>query len=296
MTTPVPVRLTTVDGVRLAALLFRGAGRGDGPDNRAGSAERGGDTDGRGDPVGGSGEDGRGNGLPGARAIGCVVAHGFTGSGRDRRVQWICRTLAARGFDVLVADFRGHGRSGGVGTAGIDEVHDVAAAVQYLRAGGAVTVATLGWSMGGTAVLRHAGLGGDTDIVVSVSAPGTWWERGTRSMRVVHWLIGTRTGRVVTRLARGTRVTARDWADPPPAPAELVGRIAPRHLLLVHGDADHYFPLHHVESLSAAAPHASVWIEAGMRHAEAATSADLLRRIGDWIVAAVAVCDDDGCD
>lgn len=224
--------------------------------------------------------------------VGCVVAHGFTGSSQTPDVQRICHALAERGFGVLAADFRGHGRSGGVGTAGVDEVRDVAAAVGHLRAEGFAQVVTLGWSMGGTAVLRHAGLGGDADAVVSVSAPGSWWERGTRPMRVVHWLIGTRSGRFVTLVTRRTRVTARHWDDPPEAPAELVHRIAPRPLLLVHGDADHYFPLHHVRSLAAAAPHATMWIEPGMRHAEAATTPELLARIGDWIVHTADVCDD----
>lgn len=229
-------------------------------------------------------------------SVGCVVAHGFTGSGRDPNVQRICRGLAERGFGVVAADSRGHGRSDGLSTAGIDEVHDVAAATTWLRAHGFAHVVTLGWSMGGTAVLRHAGMGGDTDVVVSVSAPGTWWERGTRPMRVVHWLVGTRSGRVVTRVTRRTRVTARDWSDPPESPAELAHGIAPRPLLLVHGDADHYLPVHHVEALAAAAPHADVWIEPGMRHAETATTADLLTRIGDWIVASVDVCHHDACD
>ena len=37
----------------------------------------------------------------------------------------------------------------------------------WLRAQGYRRVAVLGWSMGGSVVLRHAGLGGDADAVVS---------------------------------------------------------------------------------------------------------------------------------
>ena len=58
-------------------------------------------------------------------------------------------------------------------------------------------------------VLRYAGLGGDADAVVSVSSPGRWFERGTRPMRIVHWLCETRTGRVVVRVGRRTRLAAR---------------------------------------------------------------------------------------
>jgi pimeloyl-ACP methyl ester carboxylesterase len=217
--------------------------------------------------------------------VGCVVAHGFTGSSRNPDVQRIARGLAERGIGVLSPDFRGHGRSGGLGTAGADEIHDVAAAVAWLRAVGYRYVAVLGWSMGGTAVLRHAGLGGDADAVVSVSAPGLWFERGTRPMRLVHWMFESRTGRTATRVLRRTRVSPTGWQTLPEAPAEVAGAIAPRPLLIVHGAADHYFPRHHVEALAAAAPDADLWIEPGMGHAEVATTDELTGRIAAWVLA-----------
>jgi pimeloyl-ACP methyl ester carboxylesterase len=221
----------------------------------------------------------------GERGLGCVVAHGFTGSSRNAHVRRICRGLAAHGIGVLCPDFRGHGRSSGFGTAGAEEIHDVAAAVAQLRTTGYRRVATVGWSMGGTAVLRHAGLGGDTDAVVSVSAPGLWFERGTRPMRVVHWMFESRTGRTAARVLRRTRVAAAAWSTVPESPAEVAGAIAPRPLLIVHGDADRYFPLRHAEALAAAAPSAEVWIEPAMGHAEVATTAVLVDRIAGWLKA-----------
>jgi pimeloyl-ACP methyl ester carboxylesterase len=138
--------------------------------------------------------------------------------------------------------------------------------------------------MGGTAVLRHAGLGGDADVVVSVSAPGTWFERGTRAMRIVHWMFEKRSGRATARLLRRTRIASTGWAVVPEAPADVVGEIAPRPLLIVHGEADRYFPLTHVEALAAAAPSAQVWVEPMMGHAEVATTAELLHRIAQWVL------------
>lgn len=266
------VVLRTSDGVRLVAEHWP-ADRTDG-DASAGDAA-------------GAGQDGRG--------IGCVVAHGFTGSARNPHVQRIIRGVNAAGIGVLAADFRGHGRSGGRGTAGADEIRDIAAAVDWLRGAGYRYVAVLGWSMGGTAVLRHAGLGGDADAVVSVSAPGLWFERGTRPMRLVHWMFEKRTGRAATRVLRRTRVSAEGWRTLPEAPADVVGAIAPRPLLIVHGDADSYFPLRHVQALAAAAPQADVWIEPAMGHAEVATTPDLVARIAGWVrgsAAAPPVCDD----
>lgn len=260
MPTPYPVELRTGDGVRLSATHWD----------------------------------------VGDHGVGCVVGHGFTGSSRNAHVQRICRGLVGQGIGVLAPDFRGHGRSAGRGTAGVDEIHDIAACVAWLRAAGYRRVAILGWSMGGTAVLRHAGLGGDADAVVSVSAPGMWWERGTRPMRLVHWMFESPTGRVATRVLRRTRVSIESWQTLPRAPAEVAGAIAPRPLLLVHGDADRYFPMAHIEALAAAAPTAVVWIEPHMGHAEVATTADLVERIGDWVLAACErrrpVCDDGRCD
>lgn len=262
MTDPRRIALRTQDGVRLTAALWAGA-------DEAGADE----------------------------GPACVVAHGFTGSSRTSHIRRICTTLAALGYTVLAPDLRGHGGSGGLGTAGADEIHDVAAAVAWLRDAGYGFVAVLGWSMGGTAVLRHAGLGGDADAVVSVSAPGLWFERGTRPMRLVHWMFLSRTGRAATRVLRRTRLSGAGWETVPEAPAEVVGAIAPRPLLIVHGDADHYFPAHHVEALQAAAPDAEVWREPRMGHAEVATTAALVERIGAWVRLAYersrAVCDDD---
>jgi pimeloyl-ACP methyl ester carboxylesterase len=220
---------------------------------------------------------------PGLRDLGCVVAHGFTGSSRTTDVQAISRALAATGCGVLAIDFRGHGRSDGRSTVGAEEIHDVAAAVAWLRAHGYARVAVLGWSMGGSAVLRYAGLGGDTDAVVSISSPGRWYERGTRPMRIVHWLCETRTGHLLLRFGRRTRMAGASWDPVPEAPHEVAGLISPTPLLIVHGDADHYFPLPHAHLLRDAAPGATVWIEPGMGHAESATTPELVARIALWL-------------
>lgn len=218
--------------------------------------------------------------------IAYAVAHGFTGSARRAEVRRICDRLAATGATVLALDFRGHGRSGGYSTLGQWEVRDLAAAVEFLRAEGHAAVAAVGWSMGGSVVLRYAGLGGDADAVVSVSSPGHWWERGTKHMRQVHWAAETRAGRLATRLLLRTRLSD-GWLELPESPVEVVGRIAPRPVLIVHGDADHYFPVRHAEVLVAAAPNAEFWLEAGMGHAESGTSPQLVDRLDGWVRAAL---------
>ena len=69
---------------------------------------------------------------------------------------------------VIAIDFRGHGRSGGRSTVGDREVLDVDAAARHARHLGYRRVGLIGFSMGGAVVVRHAGLLGGVDAVVSV--------------------------------------------------------------------------------------------------------------------------------
>ncbi|MFD5971276.1 alpha/beta hydrolase [Streptomyces sp. NPDC007126] len=220
-----------------------------------------------------------------------VVAHGFTGDADRPHVRRIAAAFARHGA-VVTFSFRGHGASGGRSTVGDREVLDLAAAVAWARGFGHARVATVGFSMGGSVVLRHAALyAGDeeagTDAVVSVSSPARWYYRGTAPMRRLHWLVMRPTGRLVGRYGLRTRIHHRDWDPVPLSPVEAVPRIAPTPLLVVHGDRDGYFPLDHPRMLAeAAGDHGELWLEPGMGHAENASDEALLHRIGDWAVAA----------
>jgi dipeptidyl aminopeptidase/acylaminoacyl peptidase len=174
---------------------------------------------------------------------------------------------------------------------GRDEVHDLAAAVGYARELGYSDVVTCGWSMGGSIVLRHAALIGGVQAVVSVSAVSRWFYKDTKPMRRVHWAIETRLGRLVSRRLLKTRISAEGWDldAPPEAPVDVIGRIAPIPVLIVHGDSDHYFPIEHPEALYAAAREPKeLWLEEGFAHAENAASPELLDRMARHLPALVA--------
>ncbi|MFB8775123.1 alpha/beta hydrolase family protein [Streptomyces broussonetiae] len=218
-----------------------------------------------------------------------VVAHGFTGDVDRPHVRRVARALREHGA-VLTFSFRGHGGSGGRSTVGDREVLDLAAAVAWARELGHARVATVGFSMGGSVVLRHAALhAADTDAVVSVSAPARWYYRGTAPMRRLHWLVTRPAGRLVGRYGFRTRIHHRDWDPVPLSPVEAVPRIAPTPLLIVHGDRDGYFPVDHPRMLAAAAgDQGELWLEPGMGHAEHAATDELLSRIGEWAVSRAA--------
>jgi pimeloyl-ACP methyl ester carboxylesterase len=221
--------------------------------------------------------------FAGDRGMCVVLAHGFTGAWRLPTIMRIA-TLLNRYGGVLAIDFRGHGRSRGQSTLGDHEVLDVEAAVRHARELGYRRVAVVGFSMGASVAIRHAGLYGGVDAVVAVSSPARWYYRGTAPMRQLHWVIERRAGRLMARLVKRTRIAASGWDPVPEAPHEVVGKIAPTPLLIVHGDADHYFPLEHAEQLYAAAREPrELWVERGFGHAEAAATPDLIRRIADWL-------------
>ncbi|MEV4675220.1 alpha/beta fold hydrolase [Actinomadura sp. NPDC049382] len=226
--------------------------------------------------------------LRGADEVCFVLAHGFTCSWRQPALRRIAGALGRHG-GVLAFDFRGHGRSGGHSTVGDREILDVAAAVAAARRRGYRRVAVTGFSMGGAVVVRHAALHGGVDAVVSVSAPARWYYRGTVPMRRVHWVIERRLGRLAVRMARGTRIAPKGWDPVPEAPHQLAGRIAPVPFLVVHGDADAFFPLDHAHQLyEAASDPKELWIEPAFGHAEVAATPDLINRIAKWSTDAVS--------
>ncbi|MBO3681472.1 alpha/beta fold hydrolase [Streptomyces sp. NEAU-YJ-81] len=250
-----------------------------------------------------------------------VVGHGFTGALERPALRRVASAFRQR-TAVITFSFRGHGRSGGRSTVGDREVLDLAAAVRWARRLGHRRVVTVGFSMGGSVVIRQAALYGkneefqpvhiahdgertgrspgrtdpaasapDTaadgaapDAVVAVSAPARWYYRGTAPMRRVHWAITRPTGRLVSRYGLRTRIDPRGWDVDPLSPVAAAPLIAPTPLLIVHGDRDPYFPLDHPRMLASAAdPSASeLWIEPGFGHAETAASPALLGRIADW--------------
>lgn len=225
------------------------------------------------------------------RELAVVLAPGFTGCWRKPAVRAVAAGLTPYA-GVLAFDFRGHGGSTGRSTMGDREVLDVEAAVRRARELGYGAVITCGWSMGGSTVLRHAALHRGVEAVISVSAPSRWYVRDTVPMRRLHWLVERRLGRAVTRTWMRTRVAKR-WDVVPESPLEVIGRIAPIPLLLVHGDADPYFPLEHPQALKAAAGTPSeLWVVPGFGHAENAAPAELLdrlgRHLGDLVVQAPA--------
>jgi pimeloyl-ACP methyl ester carboxylesterase len=205
-----------------------------------------------------------------------VVCHGFGGWHAKPKYARLIEALAPR-FTVYAFDFRGHGASGGWTTFGGVETVDVAAVVARAREDGHARVATLGASMGGIAVIRHAALEGGVDAVVAVSTPARWDGHRSDAVRRMAWLTGTARGRRVARLF-GIRLPT-EWARPE-SPEDVVGKIAPVPLLLIHGRDDHYFDEEEAWRLYRAAGEPKrLWLAGRFGHAEDGFSPQLAGRI-----------------
>nr|WP_247616512.1 alpha/beta fold hydrolase [Streptomyces sp. MK37H] len=93
-----------------------------------------------------------------------VVGHGFSGALERPAMRRVASAFHQR-TAVITFSFRGHGRSGGRSTVGDREVLDLAAAVRWARRLGHRRVATVGFSMGGSVVIRQAALYGKADVI-----------------------------------------------------------------------------------------------------------------------------------
>ncbi|GAA4892772.1 alpha/beta hydrolase [Streptomonospora salina] len=216
------------------------------------------------------------------RTTAVVLANGFTGTWRNPANRMIAQRLLPVG-DVLGFDFRGHRSSGGRCTVGNLEVHDLQAVCAHLREQGYARIASVGFSMGAAVVVRHAAGFGGVDAVAAVSGPGLWYYRGTRRMRLLHLGVERALGRWFLRAARKVRVIDSQWDPVPPDPTEMAADLA-APLLVVHGDADTYFPVEHAERIHAAAPGPKdLWIEPGMGHAERAMTPERAERLAQWL-------------
>jgi fermentation-respiration switch protein FrsA (DUF1100 family) len=186
--------------------------------------------------------------------------------------------LPAAGFNVLMLDYRGFGRSQGRPTLdGV--VDDAAAALAYLRVrpgvdGGRLVV--LGQSLGGATALRL--LARDSEgvrlaVIEAAFASYRGIARDAAAQSVV-----------LLPLVPIAAPALPARSDDPVAALAAV-RVP---LLLVHGTADEVIPFRHGEQLAAAAPAGTEFIRVdGARHMESLTRADVQRRVLAAMVAAV---------
>jgi pimeloyl-ACP methyl ester carboxylesterase len=197
-----------------------------------------------------------------------MLAHGMIGWHRKPKFAVFAEQLTPW-FTVFAMDMRGHGESGGVCDFGGEEIRDIEAVHRLARDQGHAKAISCGTSMGAIASIRHGGLIGGTDAVVGISSLAYWdWhdDAHPRARRDMHARIGTPAGRAALR-AFGVRMPDR-W-DPPESPEDVIGKVSPTSVLIVHGADDKLFPPTHARRLyEAAGEPKRLLIGEGFGHAE----------------------------
>lgn len=179
-----------------------------------------------------------------------IVAHGFLKRKDDLRIVRLATHLLER-FDVLLYDQPGHGASSG--SADLDfQVAGacLATVVAEARRLGYRHVSVVGVSLGAAATIQAAASGAPLDSIVSISSPvGPAWHREEPwrpgILRYIYRSLGTRVP---------DTLQFRHW------PLDVVGRVAPCPLLVVHCGRDTLIPREASEALYRAASEPKAWL------------------------------------
>jgi pimeloyl-ACP methyl ester carboxylesterase len=193
-----------------------------------------------------------------------VMAHGRFGS-KDADLKYV-PWLREAGYNCLMFDFRGHGRSEGDYTSfGYHERKDLRGALDFLRSRNISTVGVLGFSLGAVVGIATAA---ECEEIVAVVADGAFVElrkalaRGAQERHLPGWLVRA-LGPFILWMA-GKRVGG-DMQESDPL--RWVDRIAPRALFLIHGVEDPYVSVEEVQGLyGRAGEPKELWIASGAGH------------------------------
>ena len=201
--------------------------------------------------------------LPGTRPAAVVVSGGHRGRAGD--VLGISTALQREGFHVLVHGWRGTpGSDPAAHTLGVYERRDLEAAVDAVAARlGDVPIGLLGYSLGGAVSLVVAA---DDPRVRAVCADSAFSDPlavlADGVERVLRIPGAVLTAPVAAALARRTGARLGDFQ-----PLAAVGRLTPRPLLLIHGDADTAVrPVHARRLFDAAGAPRELWTVPGAAH------------------------------
>lgn len=184
------------------------------------------------------------------------------------------RWLPAHGYSVLALDYRGFGQS--EGESGIDQVHeDASAALDWLVAQpSAAPVVVYGQSLGGSVALRLVASSPHRARIRAVIADSAFsgYRRIAREKLGQLWLTWP------LQWPLSFLISDR-WSA-----VDVVARVAPIPLLLIHGDQDVVVPPSHAQRLyDAAGEPKALWRIAEGRHIDAMTREPIRERLVEYL-------------
>ena len=199
---------------------------------------------------------------PDARRV-VIICGGYRGHRAD--MLGIAAALWRDGNNALIFDYRGHGELAGTPvTLGYQEVEDLLAAVKWVKERiPDAAIGVIGYSMGGAVAIMGAARSQDIDAVVADSAFAL--QRSAVSVavrRVLHIPHAPLLDGVDFLLGRLGGYHFRDVE-----PLREVKLVAPRPLLLIHGEADSVTNPRDTQALYEAADEPKeLWMTPGVEH------------------------------
>lgn len=227
--------------------------------------------------------------LPAANSTKTVILlHGHSGS-KDPDLKYTPH-LHSAGFNVLMFDFRAHGRSGGrINTIGALERRDVKSAVEYALYRGSQSIGLLGFSMGGRAAVLSAPFPPEVKAVISDGGPARLSTAISRALYlrglpiplglVIAWmiLIG---GSILSRQALFTL-----------EPYYQAKNLSPLPVLFIHGEKDLFTQPVELEKIEKdAGPNARAWKvpEAHHRDIEQTRPVEYIEKVVTFLTSGMA--------
>jgi dipeptidyl aminopeptidase/acylaminoacyl peptidase len=193
----------------------------------------------------------------------------------------------ARGYDVLLPDSRGHGRSGGeLVTFGVREKYDVLDWVRWLRSEGCTQIYALGESLGASVLIQTVAV---DPVFRAIVAESPYLDlqaiaeyRVREHLHFPKWVSGVAArvvvggGMVYANVRYGLDLTE---ASPLSAMAK-----SKTPILLIHGTNDVETPFTHSKRLAEASGSAVLWLVPNATHTSASSAApnEFQERVLEW--------------
>lgn len=208
-----------------------------------------------------------------------IMLHGYAGS-LDPDLRYVPH-LHSAGFNILMFDFRAHGRSGGLLTSmGALERRDVKAAVKFVKMRGSDWIGLLGFSMGGRTALISAPQIPEIRALISDGGPLRLSTAVVQELhrRKISYPVACILSRMM--LIGGSLLSVQNLfkIDPYNAAKDLVNI----PVLLINGERDLYTSKYEIEKVMRdAGPNTELWSvpEAKHRNIEDSRPDEYLQRI-----------------
>ena len=174
-----------------------------------------------------------------------IVAHGFY-TNKDTVLFRRMADAFSKEYDVIVFDFRGHGKSSDVFTWTALEQKDLRAITAFAKENNYAKIGVIGFSLGAAIALIEASCQKSIDSVIAVSSPADlgsinyhFWEKDMWADLMLNFGIK----------GRGKGVRPGSPSLQKIRPIDIVNKISPTPVLFIHGEKDWLVELSHSQLL-----------------------------------------------